>query len=300
MAVISTTAGTPAVVERDGSATPVEWGAIAAGAVLAASLSFVFLTFGSAASLSMTSAWPESGAPSRWVLSLAVFWVMAQQIGAFLAGGYVTGLLRRHAGPRTDQTELRDGLHGAMVWGVGIVIGAILAGWAATAVTRTGGEAVRTVANATSQSVGQFTYFADVMLRPQPQAPGQAAPAQQQPALSQETRQEIAGILGRAAVRGQLSQADRGYLSSIIAQRTGVTADEAQRRVTETVNEAERSVRDAADRTRRAAALGGFITAASLLIGFAAAWWGAMRGGQHRDQNWTHTGLYLRSKRVKE
>src|SRR5262245_11416091 len=73
---------------------PVDWSAVLAGAVWAAALSFVLLTFGTAIGLSATSPWPSSGLPASVIASLAVFWVMAQQIGAFLAGGYVAGRMR--------------------------------------------------------------------------------------------------------------------------------------------------------------------------------------------------------------
>ena len=69
----------------------VEWGAVLAGAVLAAAISFVLLTFGAAIGLSATSPWPNSGASAKVIASVAVFWAMAQQIGAFMAGGYVAG-----------------------------------------------------------------------------------------------------------------------------------------------------------------------------------------------------------------
>ena len=51
----------------------VEWSAIIAGAVLAAALSFVFLTFGSAIGLSAVSPWPDSGVSAKTLASLAVF-----------------------------------------------------------------------------------------------------------------------------------------------------------------------------------------------------------------------------------
>ena len=72
----------------------VEWGAVLAGAFLAAAISFVLLTFGAAIGLSATSPWPNSGASAKVIASIAVFWAMAQQIGAFMAGGYVTGRMR--------------------------------------------------------------------------------------------------------------------------------------------------------------------------------------------------------------
>ena len=65
----------------------VDWGAVFAGAVLAAALSFVLLTFGTAIGLSATSPWPNSGLSAKVLASLAVFWAIAQQIGSLMAGG---------------------------------------------------------------------------------------------------------------------------------------------------------------------------------------------------------------------
>src|SRR5437588_473826 len=72
----------------------VEWGAVLAGAVLAAAISFVLLTFGAAIGLSATSPWPNSGLSAKVIASLAVFWAMAQQIGSIMLGGYVAGRMR--------------------------------------------------------------------------------------------------------------------------------------------------------------------------------------------------------------
>src|SRR4026207_272739 len=105
------------------SVANLEWSPVLAGAVLAAAPPFVLLAFGTAIGLSATSPWPHSGLPSRVIAGLAVFWAMAQQIGAFLAGGYVAGRMgSQWTRPRTDEVEFRDGLHGALVWAVGIVI----------------------------------------------------------------------------------------------------------------------------------------------------------------------------------
>jgi hypothetical protein len=78
-----------------------------------------------------------------------------------------------------------------------------------------------------------------------------------------------------------LTGQDRSYLSQLVAQRAGVSAEEADKRISEAFNAA----REAADKARKGAILAGFITAASLLISFAAAWWAAIKGGHHRDQS---------------
>ena len=120
----------PVATRPAGAATApgyIEWGPIVAGALLAAALSFVLLTFGAAIGLSATSPWPNVGLSGKVIASLAIFWVLAQQIGAFLAGGYVAGRMRtRWAETPQSEAEFRDGLHGGLVWALGIVIGAAL------------------------------------------------------------------------------------------------------------------------------------------------------------------------------
>ena len=76
-----------------------------------------------------------------------------------------------------------------------------------------------------------------------------------------------------------MSAEDRAYLAQLVAQRTGLSQPEAERRV----NDAVVAARQAADKARKAAVLTGFVTAAALIISFAAAWWAAMKGGNHRD-----------------
>jgi hypothetical protein len=43
--------------------------------------------------------------------------------------------------------------------------------------------------------------------------------------------------------------------------------------------------REAANTVRRGAILTGLVTAMSLFIALAAAWWAALQGGSHRDQS---------------
>jgi hypothetical protein len=111
--------GTEPVATRPASAATalafIEWSAILAGALLAAALSFVLLTFGTAIGLSATSPWPNAGLSGKVIASLAIFWVIAQQIGAFLVGGYVAGRMRtRWAETQQSEAEFRDAY--TVVW----------------------------------------------------------------------------------------------------------------------------------------------------------------------------------------
>jgi hypothetical protein len=252
-----------------------EWGPIFAGAVLAAALSFVLLTFGTAIGLTATSPWPNSGLPARVIASLAIFWTMAQQIATFMAGAYVAGRLRsRWQGVRQDEVEFRDGLHGGLVWAVGIVIGAALLMATAGAVARTGAELTGKTAIAAASTADPMDLVLDTMLRPTADASKRPAPA-----TTEDPRPQVSRLLTSAVSSGSLSEPNRTYLAQLVAQRAGISQEEALKRVDEAVT----GTRQAADKARRAAILTGLVTAIALLVSFAAAWWAAMKGGQHRD-----------------
>jgi len=274
----------------------VEWGAVLAGAFLAASISFVLLTFGTAIGLSATSPWPNSGASAKVVATLAVLWAMMQQIGAFMAGGYVAGRMRaRWHEPTQHEVEFRDGLHGGLVWAVGIVIGAALVMATAGAAAKTGIDVASKAAGlAASSSAEPMDAVLDSMLRPTtvaqatgaPTSPASAAPAgtsanRGRATTPDETRGEMTRILTSSVASGSLSDQNRNYLAQLVAQRSGLSQQEAERRV----NEGFTAAREATDKARKAAILTGFVAAASLIISFGAAWWAAMRGGQHRDNS---------------
>jgi hypothetical protein len=288
----------PATSATSAGASFVEWGAVLAGAFLAAAISFVLLTFGAAIGLSATSPWPNSGVSAKLIATLAVLWAMMQQIGAFMVGGYVAGRMRsRWHEPTQHEIEFRDGLHGGLVWAVGIVIGAALVMATAGAAAKTGIDVAGRAAGAASVTALSTTEpmdaVLDSMLRPTTVAqapsgstpPAAAAPAptasraRSTAASSDETRAEMARILASAVAGGSLSDQNRAYLAQIVVQRSGLSQQEAERRV----NEAFTAAREAADKARKAAILTGFVTAASLIISFGAAWWAAIRGGQHRD-----------------
>jgi hypothetical protein len=287
----------PATSTTSAGASFVEWGAVLAGAFLAAAISFVLLTFGATIGLSVTSPWQNSGVSAKLIATLAVLWAMMQQIGAFMVGGYVAGRMRaRWHEPTQHEVEFRDGLHGGLVWAVGIAIGAALVMATAGAAAKTGIDVAGKAAGAASVTALSTTEpmdaVLDSMLRPTTVAqatsastpPVAAAPAPtvsraRSSAAIDETRGEMARILASAVASGALSDQNRAYLAQVVAQRSGLSQQEAERRV----NEAFTAAREAADKARKAAILMGFVTAASLIISFGAAWWAAMRGGQHRD-----------------
>jgi hypothetical protein len=271
------------IASRTGPAGPasfVEWGAVVAGAVLAAALSFVLLTFGAAIGLSATSPWPNSGLSVKVIATLAVFWALAQQIGSLMAGGYVAGRMRSRWHEAGDETEFRDGLHGGLVWAVAVLISAFFVFATASLAVRTGADvAGSAVAGAASRTTtNPMDTVLDAMLRTPAGAPQSRNTVA---STSDEIRGELTRILTSAVATGSLSAENRTYLATLIAQRTGVPQQEAEKRVDDAITAA----RTAADKARRAAILTGFVTAAGLILSFGAAWWAAIKGGQHRDNS---------------
>ena len=266
----------------------VEWGAVLAGAVLAAAISFVLLTFGAAIGLSATSPWPNSGLSAKVVASLAVFWAMAQQIGSIMLGGYVAGRMRSRWHEPGHEAEFRDGLHGSLVWAVAVLISAFLVFMTAGIAASTGADIAGKALVSTTDPMDAVL---DTMLGPTataqaaaPGAPPAGPPTSARPrvanaATGDGTRAEASRILASSVASGSITSENRTQLAQLVAQRTGVSQQEAERRVDAAVN----SARAAADKARRAAILTGFVTAAGLLLSLAAGWWAAMRGGHHRD-----------------
>jgi hypothetical protein len=80
---------------------------------------------------------------------------------------------------------------------------------------------------------------------------------------------------------GSVSDANRAYLVQLISQRSGIPQADAEKRVAEAFTAA----REAADKARRSAVLTGLVTGIGLIVSFGAAWWAALKGGQHRDNS---------------
>jgi hypothetical protein len=194
--------------KETGGASFVEWSPVLAGAVLAAALSFVLLTFGTAIGLSAASPWPNSGLPAKVIASLAVFWVMAQQIGSVMAGGYVAGRMRSCCYEAVHESEFRDGLHGGLVWAVAVLIGAVLVFATAGVVTRTGADVASKAVVSLPNSDSVETVL-DTMTRPASSAPGAAAapsaaarPRTANAPSGDEMRAEMGRILASAVASG--------------------------------------------------------------------------------------------------
>ncbi|MES1203929.1 MAG: hypothetical protein ABUS57_21025 [Pseudomonadota bacterium] len=138
-----------------------DWGAIFAGAVLATALGLILITFGAGIGLSTTSPYSNSGMSPQIFAIVAGLWLLWTQILSFSLGGYVTARLRaRHADESEHETDVRDGMHGIVMWGVGVLAAAFIAfvglGGATTAVrTAERGEVVASAGTVAANKIDQ-------------------------------------------------------------------------------------------------------------------------------------------------
>ena len=293
MATVATAA--PGILGRVSSY--VEWGPISAGAVAAAAISFVLLTFGSAIGLTAVSPYASSSLPAWLIAVIAALWLLVTQAGSYALGGYLAGQLRA---PVADailaERHFRDGAHGFLVWALGLVITAVVVGWTAGAVLKSGVEATATVASGVADGAGRaasvpsipnpLDYSIDRLIRPaaaaEPQG-GAAAPPSSPAANSAATnadRDQARRVFISALSTGTLPADDRVFLASRVSALTGLPPADAEKRVDETftaLEQAKAQAKETADHARRAGAIAGFLTAAAALIAAAAAAAGASR-----------------------
>ena len=257
----------------------VDWPAIFAGAVAAAAISLVLMSFGSAIGLSLTNPFGREGVSLFWIAIAMTIYVVWVQVSAFMLGGYITGRMRRRNFDATEhESDVRDGLHGLMVWGTAVVISGLLAFGGLGSLAQGAGAAIGGVGAQAVEEVGDadpFAGAADVLFRGS------------EPQQGTGQRDEVVRILASGLAGEGVSDADRDYLVSLAADRAGLSDEEAQARVDDVIARAQ-AVQDdieaAADEAAKVAILLAFITAASLAVGAAGAWFAATAGGNHRDK----------------
>jgi hypothetical protein len=274
--------GGAAVAHSSKSAT--SWSAIIAGAFVAAAVSLILLALGSGLGFASVSPWPSKGISGTTFAVTAAIWLILTQWVSAGMGGYLAGRLRtRWIGTHTHEVFFRDTAHGLITWAVAsVLVAATVAssmGAAGHAIGAAGHAAVdgASQVNATSPGVA---YDIDRLLRPS--EAGAIAQAASDP------KPEVARIIANAAVSGSVPDGDRTYLAQLVAARTGVTLQDAQRRVDvfiSDVTDAQAKAKAAADAARKAAAQASLYLALSLLIGAFIASVSAALGGRLRDEH---------------
>ena len=251
----------------------VSWPAVIGGAFVAAALSLILLALGTGLGLSSVSPWSNVGASASTIGWAAIGWLILIQIIASAMGGYLAGRLRtKWANTHTDEVYFRDTAHGFLVWAVGLVITVYFLTSAATAMVggaaTAGGAAMATEAASQGDSNG---YFVDSLFR----SNGTLTAAGNDASRHAEAARIFANGLRQQA----LSTSDKTYLGQLVAARTGLSQPEADKRVSDVMNDA----KQAADSTRKAASHSLLWIFLALLIGAFCASYAATIGGSQRD-----------------
>lgn len=128
--------------------------AIFAGAIVAAGITVVLASFSVGLGLGSFS-FDENGGISIFMLILTGLVSVVSLVAAYMLGGYIAGRMRRRSDDgATDETTARDGIHGLVVWGLGVVLSGLLAAGAVTGGVKAVGGAAGSVAEATGSVVG--------------------------------------------------------------------------------------------------------------------------------------------------
>jgi hypothetical protein len=213
------------IVESSPSRSNVEWGPVLAGATIATALGLILLAFGAALGLGFASPYRGDDASPAVFAVAAGLYLLWVQVMSFYFGGYVAARLRARASDASEhEVDVRDGLHGLLVWSTGVIAAAVIA--------YAGLGGVTAAAHAPAATAGLATSVSQVVDQHVQQSATQAPQTEPQAA----------------------------------------NASDAERR---------------AEIARKLSIIGAFITAASLLAGAVAAFFGAHSGGHHRDKNLT-------------
>jgi len=291
----------------------VSWGSIVAGATAAAALALILTMLGAGLGLSSVSPWAYTGISAEAFGISTILWLTITQLIAAGLGGYLAGRLRtKWIATDADEVYFRDTAHGFLAWAVAalmtaalltsmigsIVSGGIQAGSTAAAITA--GSMTAAVADVAKYESNNepMKYFMDSLFRRDinaaplaltPDESGIMPTAAQEPTPA-ESISEVTRIFTNSLRTGPLPPEDVRYVGQVVAQRTGLTQQEAEKRVVDTytqvqakLREAETAAKEAVDATRKASVYASLWFFISLLIGAFCASYAATYGGRQRD-----------------
>ncbi|MET3109185.1 hypothetical protein AAKU67_004156 [Oxalobacteraceae bacterium GrIS 2.11] len=302
----------------------VSWAAILVGATAAAALSLILLMLGAGLGLSSISPWAHDGISKTSFGVSSIVWIAVTQILAAGMGGYLAGRLRtKWANAHVDEVYFRDTAHGFMAWAVATLATAALLtsaiGTTVSSVTHAGAavaggagtvgfaDGVATVESDAHKEMGKEAnrrgsvggsegspvgYYIDSLFRPDANATGATS---EHVRVTDATSNanfsiEVARIFGNSVNQSVLPPADASYVGRLVAQRTGLSQLDAEKRVNDVFAtmqakkaEAENLAREAADKLRKATIYITLWLFVSLLAGAFSASLAATWGGRTRD-----------------
>lgn len=253
------------------------WAAVIAGTFTALAVMIVLMTAGASVGLLTASSFSPSASVVRGAAIGAALWLWFAHAMSFIAGGYVAGRLGATWEKATqNESNFRDGMHGFVVWALAAVIStsaAVGLGAAGIAGLTTAGVHGAASGISSSATSGRTDYMIDSLLRPSGNAPNAA------PADPQTERAELSRIFTYGLVRGELTQPDKDYAVRVIANRTGMSPQDAQAKL----DQAQQTAKQAAQSAARATAFASIWFLLALLFGALGGIFGGMWGGDDRE-----------------
>ena len=275
----------------------------------AAALSLILLVLGAGLGLSSVSPWSQSGVTATTFGVSTILWLTFTQLVASGMGGFLAGRLRvKWVAVHSDEAYFRDTAHGFLAWAVaslataalltsviGSIVGGTLQAGAPVALQSTSANSAGAAILAALPAPGKagatnapMAYLLDTIFRRDPAALVEAdVPTARDEAA---TSAEVSRIFMNSIGSGDLPKEDLRYVGQVVAQLSGLTLIDAERRVADVYARAQVQLRDAqaaakqaADTARKASAYAALWLFASLLIGAFSASVAATWGGRLRD-----------------
>src|SRR5215471_19419029 len=264
----------------------ISWGAVLAGAVVAAATMILLSLLGVAFGASVINITQTTAADLKSYGVGAGLWGAINMILSMAFGGYVAARLSG------THSHLDGELHGITVWAVALLLATMLLARVVSGAIGTVATGAATAASGAISSAGSLTSSLTQTAGPQA-----LLDRLQQSLISsgdptQMTRaqitSEIAALAGRRVVNGSLTDQERDRLTTLVAAQAGISKEEAARRVarmeqdaTAALANAEQQARKAAEATARGAAAGAKGLFSGLLLSLAGALVGAWLGTRH-------------------
>ncbi len=268
------------VTSVEPSISGVSWPAVAAGAVASCAVTLLLIAFGTGLGLTVVSPWSGSGvSATTFKIGTGLYFIVMAMMSSAI-GGYLAGRLRtKWTGVHTDEVYFRDTAHGFLAWAFASVLGAAVLATPATSLLSGAVTGASQGAANTAQSSGPVDGYVDLLLR--------SDNPSSQPANPADSRAELVRLFTANSRSGSdMSPPDRAYVAKVVSARTGLSQQEADKRVTEVTAKAKSDL----DAARKATSQLAFWLTASLLIGAFSAALAATEGGGLRDGTWKRSG----------
>jgi hypothetical protein len=276
--------GTTTVIDVQPSG--VSWPAIAAGAVATAALTLLLVAFGAGIGLSAISPWTGSGvSATTFKIGTGIYFVVVAVMASSI-GGYLAARLRtKWTGLHNNEVFFRDTAHGLLTWAFATLLSAGLLGTVTTHLVGGGAATAAVIGSANPADL-----YVDKLFRADPAT--QSAAVSPAAGGADTVRAEMSRLWTSSFRDGKdLSTSDRAYVARMVAARTGLPQPEAEKRVSDVMNDA----KVAADAARTVAVQLSLWLTVSLLFGAFASSLAAVEGGQLRDGTWNNHVLTPRN-----